>query len=790
MWTLYVLLLFAYQILLLLAVGYGPAAATFRRSSAWPLRWTWASLFGCAVLTVVHADLMFDWLTGAQAARVALALCLANSAALGVWAHRRSPSETVSTAEVSKPSRSLRRSPMVPAALAGLIYLAPLILTNQRGFFTINGGDFGSYGGWAEYFQDKTVRGAPPDPRINPSKSGFANLLVEVSRPAGKWRIGNITYFTAMKALTPGDWYTNYMVTVGVFLFTLTLGVSLVAKEVLGLPLRGAVFCGYGFLACNTLFWLASAHYSPNVAGLALVHGLGALAFHILRSARWSALPAAGLLAAATFLHYPEAFPYSLVFFGFAAFAVIRRRPTAWRAAAVLCTGVPLLAYAVTPSIFPYLMRHLLAIAGYERPGDFVGIYYWSYPLQALGVVDYDKSLNSKPEPWTRLDLLALGSAGALACVFLVRGIAQSRRRSPRFAFAAALVVFLYPIARFARGFNLLPLWKTMLYISPYVFLLVLVGALLTARRLSPGTAGHPTARRIYGWARVPAVVLFFASCLWLRADMVKRIVRGDVHAATRGNDYLALREQIAETYAHGYDGILVAYEGTGTHQATWEWLLQDFPYAFATHGIGVNEFDIGALRRRRLLVVDDGAPKFHMIDGDAAHTPPIAQFGIAAFYDPQTTTFMTPLSSSWAYIPRNCLVLRGLPGHLGIWSTVRRDAHLQMDIQPPRHPTVLGVELDGGQGSQSRLHDGEPTHLALALHLQEGFNAVRLRSELAPEIPPSAGALGVSGLVPVDPFVSPTSDQWNRRWNLATPPDERGFPSHLCFTRVNLSLD
>jgi hypothetical protein len=73
-----------------------------------------------------------------------------------------------------------------------------------------------------------------------------------------------------MKALTPGDWYTNYMVTVAVFLFCLTLGVSLVAKEVLGLPLRGAVFCGYGFLGCNTLFWLASAHYSPNVAGLAL----------------------------------------------------------------------------------------------------------------------------------------------------------------------------------------------------------------------------------------------------------------------------------------------------------------------------------------------------------------------------------------------------------------------------------------------------------------------------------------------------------------------------------------
>lgn len=785
MWTLYVLFLFAYQVLLLVFLGYGPAAATLRHSSSWPLRWTWASLFGCAALTVVHADLMFDWLTGAQAARVAVAVCLVTSAALGIWAHRQRPAETVSIPEVSIAGR-FRRSPLVPAVLAGLIFLAPLILTNQRGFFTINGGDFGSYGGWAEYFQDKTVRGAQPDPRINPSKSGFANLLVEVSQPAGKWRIGNITYFTAMKALTPGDWYTNYMVTVGVFLFSLTLGVSLVAKEVLGLPLRGAVFCGYGFLACNTLFWLASAHYAPNVAGLALVHGLGALAFHILRTGRWSALPGAGLLAAATFLHYPEAFPYSLVFFGFAAFALIRRRPTAWRAAAGLCAGVPLLAYALMPSIFPYLMRHLLAIAGYERPGDFVGIYYWSYPLQGLGVIDYDKSLNSKPDPWPWLDVLALGTASALACVFLVRGIAQSRRRSPRFAFALALLVFLYPIGRFAWGFNLLPLWKTMLYICPYVFLLVLVGALLTARRASPGPARRPA----YAWARLSAVVLFFAACLWLRIDMVKRIVRGDVHAATRGNDYLALRERIAERYAHGYDGVLVAYEGTGTHQATWEWLLQDLPYAFATHGIGVNEFDTGALRRRRLLVVDDGAAKFHMIGGDAARTPPIAQFGIAAFYDPQTTTFMTPLSSSWAYIPRNCLVLRGLPGHLGIWSTVRRSAHLELDVQPPRNPTVLGVELDGGPIARSRLHDGQPTHLAFALHLQEGFNAVRLRSELAPDIPPSAGALELNELVPVDPFVSPTSSQWNRRWNLATPPDEQGFASHLCFTRINLSLD
>lgn len=32
--------------------------------------------------------------------------------------------------------------------------------------------------------------------------------------------------------------------------------------------------------------------------------------------------------------------------------------------------------------------------------------------------------------------------------------------------------------------------------------------------------------------------------------------------------------------------------------------------------------------------------------------------------------------------------------------------------------------------------------------------------------------------------------DQWNHRWNLATPPDEKGFPSHLCFTRINLILD
>ena len=472
MWTLYVLLLFAYQIALLLALGYGPAAATFCRSSSWPLRWTWSILLGCAALTVVDADLMFDWLTGAKAAPVAVLICLAGSAALAIWAHRRLALDTVTPPAVSTIPDRLRRSPLVPAVLAGLIYLAPLIATNQRGFFTINGGDFGSYGGWAEYFQDKTVRGAQPDPRINPNKSGFANLLVEVSRPEGHWRIGNITYFTAMKALTPGDWYTNYMVTVAVFLSGLTLGVVLVAKEVLGLPLRGAVFCGYGFLCCNTVFWLASAHYSPNVAGLALVHGLGALAFHILRTARWSAVPAAGLLAAATFLHYPEAFPYSLVFFGFAAAALIWKRHGTWRTALVLCAVVPLLAYVAMPAIFPYLWRHLMAIAGYERPGDFVGIYYWSYPLQALGVIDYDKSLNSKPGPWSVLDLLALGAASMLAFLFLVRSIAQSRRWSPRFGFAAALLVFLYPVVRFARSFNLLPLWKTALYICPYVCLL------------------------------------------------------------------------------------------------------------------------------------------------------------------------------------------------------------------------------------------------------------------------------------------------------------------------------
>jgi len=66
----------------------------------------------------------------------------------------------------------------------------------------------------------------------------------------------------------------------------------------------------------------------------------------------------------------------------------------------------------------------------------------------------------------------------------------------------------------------------------------------------------------------------------------------------------------------------------------------------------------------------------------------------------------------------------------------------------------------------------------------------VRVSSEIPPEVPPSAGALELRELVPVDPFVSPTSDQWNRRWNLATPPDEKGFRSHLCFTRINLILD
>ncbi|PYQ49715.1 MAG: hypothetical protein DMF78_17575, partial [Acidobacteria bacterium] len=185
MWTLYVLVLFAYPILLLLALGYGPAAATFRRSSSWPLSWTWAALFGCAMLTVVHADLMFDWLTGACAARVAVVLCLIASAALAAWARRPGPAEAAEPPSRPRGRGVLRHSPLVPAVLAGLIYLAPLLLTNQRGFFTINGGDFGSYGGWAEYFQDKTVRGARPDARINPSKSGFANLLVEVSQPSG-----------------------------------------------------------------------------------------------------------------------------------------------------------------------------------------------------------------------------------------------------------------------------------------------------------------------------------------------------------------------------------------------------------------------------------------------------------------------------------------------------------------------------------------------------------------------------------------------------------------------------
>src|SRR5207245_6276708 len=205
--------------------------------------------------------------------------------------------------------------------------------------------------------------------------------------------------------------------------------------------------------------------------------------------------------------------------------------------------------------------------------------------------------------------------------------------------------------------------------------------------------------------------------------------------------DYLALRDRIAETYGRGYDALLVAYEGTGTHQATWEWLLQDFPYAFATHGIGVNEFDTAALGRRRLLVVDDGAPRFHMIDGDVAHTAPIARFGIAAFYDPQATTFMAPLSSSWAYVARNCLVLRGLPGHLGIWSPRGRRARLELDIQPPRNPAVLGAEQDGARLGRIRLDDASPAHLAFVIQLRKGFNDVRLRSELPAEAAPDPAA-------------------------------------------------
>lgn len=758
-------------------------------------------VFGFTLFCLISTGLLY-YMTGAEAGRLGLQLTTL-LAAMTYLISLRQPAPM----QWARLARS-----QLPGFLSGLIFLLPLLLARDIGIFAINGADFGSYAGWGQYFQDYTLKQSLPikEP-VNFTLKAFTNLQQEITKADGKWRIGNISLFTALCSLLPSYWPTLYTISIAFLLAQFTIAIQLFARIALFQKRSNALKLSYLSILLATVMWLGSAHYTPNVLGLTYTLLLVSL-FLLANRLKPRLIIGTSLLVAGLVLLYPESFMFFPIILGM---QLLMRDKFLWHPfttslfkSRILIVGIMAcltigLAYLWTFNAFAYCMRHLFNIVGYDRPGDYVYIHFYSYLSQGIGFIDYHSILKENRNSWLKITLILNYIAAFILLAYGLLGKfnhsrEKLRKRAYLILFACVLLLSL-PICAYFYGHHYLIAWRALLTLSPYTWLLICIAGLnaWSMFKINPNLK--------FAKVTVLAFSLILATDIFFRIGMIKNITVGTNHAAIFGEG-LQKSTAYLEKYKNDYDIAFIDYEGSGTIQAGWEFYAQNASYLFPQHGSGVNEYQIDPIRNKRILLLSDGYRKVHELKG--FKEPAIA-------FEGRTVTllsdhdYLQPYSSTWIYLKNDAkkspeLMLPGMPGLFLLWLREDAKACLSMQASSRRDNAILSISFNGEKPMQKTMD--EVNNEKICHGFKKGLNTIRLQplftdketllaqQEFVKEKRASKQKLTeqerglvkiYSTLHAVNPLSSPTPSDWNTTWNLITPPNKYPFNPHIVFQRI-----
>jgi hypothetical protein len=703
----------------------------------------------------------------------------------------------------------------MPGFVAGLIFLIPLLISNELGIFALNGADFGSYAGWGSYFRDHSLMEGPPATiPINPTLSGFATLQETLANRNGAWRVGNVSLFAALNALSSAKlWPTFYMAFVGFVIGQFSLSVQLFTKYVLLQSTRSSCRITWLSILLNTVTWLAMSHYTPNVIGIVLTLIIVAITLTGLIKP-FNKIFILSILFALLLLQYPESFYFLSAILliqlciRFPLFSKSNRYKKIIKIVSSPAIAL-LIAFILTLQSFPIIWRHFISIGGYNRPGDFVGIYGWSYPSQFFGFADYNSVLSQ----FNNLSVKLFTFLGYLSTAILVGYIYKhwlkalkvtSIRRRLDIGLLLTLLIFLIPISRYAFQNQWLMVWRSLLMLSPYFWIIVMIIGFSACDAYKK--AEQPMSVKFFTIGAVPIIVFAFAtlifSALVFRVEMIKAVVTNATHAAIFGDKYY---QSIRNIKNESYDSVFIEYEGTGTKQAGWEFYAQTLSYIFPEHGSGRNEYDAEILRGKRIAVMGSTFKKVQKLVG---FDESINSFSNNNLFSDKDNIFL-PYSSSWIYMdtkPDPILVLPGLPGKFLFWSVHDTRACLNVFAHANRPDAYLRVTINNKQNSMASLD--KQKNLSVCNQFAKGLNIIRfepleIRSEAinarkliiqkiskmprATETERGLQFIYGKNFPAVNPFSSARPSEWGGEWNLITPNDEYPLNPHVIFDSITL---
>ena len=706
--------------------------------------------------------------------------------------------------------------------IGGLLFLLPLILTNDKGIFALNGADFGSYAGWGSFFREHTlVEGRPLETPINSTLAGFANLQEELARPGSAWRVGNITLFSAMNALSPAFlWPTFYMLLAAIFIGFFSLSVKMFSRYVMLQCYQVSNRIGWMSLLLNTVIWLGMSHYTPNVLGLSITLLLISLFFNP-KFKFWSKAISIMILLGLLMLVYPESllFLSVIVFVQLCVRFIFSSRSRRWGRFFGLvfpaALGV-LLAVVINYRTVPTIARHFKGIASYNRPGDFVGIHGWGYMSQLGGFSDYNSLLNQYNQKIFKYSAFIGYLCFFIIISFSVHRLFSIMGRSARIrarletGLAVTVLLFSMPIYWYSTSDQWLLVWRSMLTLSPYVWILISIIGLRSISVLKIGANVSPVLlQNAYLCRR--AFFLLIVIALVFRFNMIKSVVGGSDHGVIFGDIF---NQQIEGLESAKFDYVFIEYEGSGTIQGGWEFMCQKLPFVFPEHGSGRNEYSVDILEGKKIALIDGGFRRVQYLNGfdDSSSLDRHSSVrGGGQKYSDRDNIFI-PYSSTWIYskdVRHPFLVLPGLPGKLLFWNQSAASASLRLVTRTYRDSANLRVSINGVEVRDFSLKSKDV--LELCTQFKKGLNVIRFEpydnnvlnaharlrmlqriadTPLSERTEYETGLFNIYalGFVEKNPLSSARPSDWSRTWNLITPRDEPPLNPHVFFDSITLT--
>lgn len=709
--------------------------------------------------------------------------------------------------------------------LAGLIFLLPLILSNEYGIFALNGADFGSYVGWGSYFADKTLLdGRPSVDAINSTLNGFANLQEELSKPNSAWRVANVSFFAALNAFFNENlWPSAYMSFVGFIVAHIVISLKLFTRYVLSQSWQSAKFIAVSAILLNTIYWLGMSHYTPNLMGIILTMIILSTIFNRYENFLLKVLLLTFFLAAMIVI-YPESILFivllTLFFYvykisihlimiysgkktfllNFNVFKQIYFKET-YKTIVPLLLAI-LLAILVDYNSISTITRHFIVIFNYERPGDYVGIFKWSYFSQLLGFSDYNDLLRQYPNKFIEY-LTFCGYFISIVIIFL---FIKDIKKQTNFIKSKSLLIlsiplmilfFMIPILKYWYTDSLLLVWRSFITLSPYVWIFI---SLISFLYISKTYSSNFTRKIV-----IYLYIFFILISLIFRFFMLSYIINEGEHSLIFKKVDI---QNIKKLNKIEYELLFIEYEGTGTVQAGWELYCQKLPFIFPEHGSGRNEYDDKILQDKIVAVIVGNYPKVaKLVKFDDEENVHLRNNSNVLFTN-KDNIFLT-YSSSWIYMKNNnspLLILPGLPGKLLFWSQEDVNANLKFDAHTNRKSGELEVTIDESKFIYQITNENQS--ISINFNFKKGLNIIRfvpldmsndalknreslLKNILDKEKPTEyeKALLNIysDSFFAKNPLFSAKSNDWNGIWNLVTPDDKFPLHPHIIFNNIEL---